>query len=530
MIVPVIVTAIILFPFLLYIIFPTTDLIPLSIDIYARPGGGGEHPADGGAVGETETETAANGAPTKPPADGEREQQPQPTVADDGGEPAQSQSQSQSPTPSQLESGSGGGGGEELDEEALERGKLSLAEVLDPFLDREGAIFGGLLMAVTLTTLLATNAAGKRPGVWTMTVPAGTIMCIRDFFWDWRRREKGRELSRRKRLAAEREKRSILEKDERKDKALDEKENGVIVDTDPEVDPEDPVKADADADADADEDEEDYGEKIPSRPSGASPRRAESGMAAYKSGSLVPVITETQIIQATMEDEELELERRSSPPPFPSPPILSKHSRSHSNETNDAVSSPVELLPKDQPASAIASQVPVQMAGSKSSSPEKSDEQRTPGAVSSSSSSSPEPLPTRSSSALKRPSPTRLRPKPRRTLSYYINEFYWWMSGTFPTVCAVFSHLPFALLPFAFSMFILVQGLVTKGWVQLFADGWAVWVQRTGFIGAIGGMGFLSVCLCNVRLSLFCLFHITLPPAPFFGFRCVSLIDRECLY
>jgi hypothetical protein len=43
-----------------------------------------------------------------------------------------------------------------------------------------------------------------------------------------------------------------------------------------------------------------------------------------------------------------------------------------------------------------------------------------------------------------------------------------------------------------------VQALVTKGWVPVFAHGWDRWVEKTGTVGAIGGMGFLSVILCNV--------------------------------
>jgi Na+/H+ antiporter NhaD/arsenite permease-like protein len=77
-------------------------------------------------------------------------------------------------------------------------------------------------------------------------------------------------------------------------------------------------------------------------------------------------------------------------------------------------------------------------------------------------------------------------------------DAYRWLQETFPTVTAVVAHLPFALVPFAFCMFILVEGLVTKGWVQVFAYGWDHWVSKTGTIGSIGGMGFLSVVLCNV--------------------------------
>ncbi|KAF3358685.1 hypothetical protein HYQ45_013218 [Verticillium longisporum] len=62
---------------------------------------------------------------------------------------------------------------------------------------------------------------------------------------------------------------------------------------------------------------------------------------------------------------------------------------------------------------------------------------------------------------------------------------------------AVLSHLPLALIPFAFAMFVLVQALVSKHWVATFAYGWKHWVDKTGVVGGIGGMGFLSVVLCN---------------------------------
>ncbi|KZT03924.1 uncharacterized protein LAESUDRAFT_744420 [Laetiporus sulphureus 93-53] len=78
-------------------------------------------------------------------------------------------------------------------------------------------------------------------------------------------------------------------------------------------------------------------------------------------------------------------------------------------------------------------------------------------------------------------------------------ERYWArFSFTFPTVTAIAKRLPFPLLPFAFLMFILVQGLSSQGWVELFARWWAAWVHRTGLLGAIGGMGFLACMFCNV--------------------------------
>ena len=60
----------------------------------------------------------------------------------------------------------------------------------------------------------------------------------------------------------------------------------------------------------------------------------------------------------------------------------------------------------------------------------------------------------------------------RETMVSLVKKAYRWSQETFPTVTAVLSHLPYALLPFAFSMFILVQGLKSRGWVTLFAYGW----------------------------------------------------------
>jgi Na+/H+ antiporter NhaD/arsenite permease-like protein len=78
-----------------------------------------------------------------------------------------------------------------------------------------------------------------------------------------------------------------------------------------------------------------------------------------------------------------------------------------------------------------------------------------------------------------------------------------WFRITFPTAATVLAGLPFALIPFAFCMFILVQALVTKGWVPVFAHGWDAWVTKTGTVGAVGGMGFLGVLLSNVSFANF---------------------------
>lgn len=75
-------------------------------------------------------------------------------------------------------------------------------------------------------------------------------------------------------------------------------------------------------------------------------------------------------------------------------------------------------------------------------------------------------------------------------------------TSRFPTITSVLRRLPVALLPFAFLMFILVQGLTTKGWVELLAKWWSHWVTKTGPVGAVAGMGLLSCILCNVSSTI----------------------------
>ena len=83
------------------------------------------------------------------------------------------------------------------------------------------------------------------------------------------------------------------------------------------------------------------------------------------------------------------------------------------------------------------------------------------------------------------------------TLMSIISEQWAWCRETFPTVTTVLRTLPYPLVPFALCMFVLVQALGSKGWVAVFAYGWSHWIEKTGTIGAIGGMAFLSIILCN---------------------------------
>ncbi|EMD30671.1 hypothetical protein CERSUDRAFT_101113 [Gelatoporia subvermispora B] len=72
------------------------------------------------------------------------------------------------------------------------------------------------------------------------------------------------------------------------------------------------------------------------------------------------------------------------------------------------------------------------------------------------------------------------------------------VTAIFPTVTVIAKRLPYPLLPFAFLMFIQVQGLATKGWLELLAGWWAAWIRKTGTLGAVGGMGFIACMFCNI--------------------------------
>ncbi|KAG8983554.1 hypothetical protein FRB90_005910 [Tulasnella sp. 427] len=65
-----------------------------------------------------------------------------------------------------------------------------------------------------------------------------------------------------------------------------------------------------------------------------------------------------------------------------------------------------------------------------------------------------------------------------------------------PTSYTIFTRLPFPLIPFAFSMFILVQAL-GSAWIPVFARWWTAWAGKTGTVGCVLGMYVISVAGCN---------------------------------
>ncbi|KAI1826793.1 hypothetical protein F4861DRAFT_46607 [Xylaria intraflava] len=354
MVVPVVITAIILFPFLLYILFASESLIPSSIKMHeldeaarARKPVNPNIPYGRGTAGEEEKQLANNDA-------------------------------------GQL---------------------LSLEEIMNPFLDKVGAAFGGVIMAATLITILVLNevlsSQDKETRVFYVTLPAAGVMLTFDLVWGWMNRKETRKI-------AQAGRKQVAEAAESKRRQL----------------------------------------------------AAEAGVADAKPSS------------ATLQDRTVN-ERVGAG--------NAKPAGSSENTSSQQSSANSPTLVHDDESSSLKVE----------GSPLRADTQSTEGIEKEKKRAADEIAATLRlvSSSSKDDNPS--------TLVSFCSDRYRWLQDTFPTVVAVFTHLPFALLPFSFEMFILVQGLVTNGWVPVFAYGWDHWVHKTGTIGAIGGMGFLSVVLCN---------------------------------
>jgi Na+/H+ antiporter NhaD/arsenite permease-like protein len=321
-IVPVIATGIVLFPFLLYIIFNDESLIPASIKMEDLPE-------------ELKNKKPVN--PNIPFAKG---------VLDE------------------REGENDFSGNEEQEKQ------LSLEEILNPFLDRKGAMFGAGIMAATLVTLLVLNASSSGGGhahpVFWVTLPAAFVMFCFDLTCGWLSREETRTIAREGRQRVE---------------------------------------------------------------------TAQAERAEVRRKSLAEVDSDAIELSDTFKTTN------------------TAHEKDHSSDV--ATSS---RQPEEKETLAEREAWP-------------SDEE------------------------------TKHARTRRTTLVSLTTDSYRWAQETFPTTMTVFNHLPLALVPFAFCMFVLVQALVTKGWVPVFAYGWDHWVEKTGTVGAVGGMGFVSVILCNVSWS-----------------------------
>lgn len=472
MIVPVIITGVVLFPFLLYIIFPSTDLIPAKITIHSlgEQGGNGQ------------------GSPV--------EAQP--------ARPSDPENPERSLTPAMTEAA--------IDPEQAERDKLDLSELIDPFLDKEGAVFGGGLIAVALITLLAVNAAGLKPGVYTITVPAGAIMFLRDVSYDWRKRKESWALERRREEEEEREKEK--ENEEADSGRIEEKERvpsrassssssfGLGNERDGRAlsPPADRLPGGVAGDLYDLEEKRRTGFAGDGTPDVRIEEASDDEKSEKRSIDLSPAMS-SSLEDTLLQSSGLEHLASSQPSTLASPPLRAD-GLSNANDDGPVSRSPHSSshLSNSRPISVLTDSPRT----SPSASPGPLPETKTaPPAIS----QTPYPplRPSHLATPLSSSSSTSPPPPPRRrtTLASYLKPRLRWISITFPTVCAVFDHLPFLLVPFAFCMFILVQGLVTKGWVQVFANGWQKWTARTGPVGAVGGMGFISVVLCNVSSPFF---------------------------
>ncbi|KII85916.1 hypothetical protein PLICRDRAFT_115357 [Plicaturopsis crispa FD-325 SS-3] len=71
------------------------------------------------------------------------------------------------------------------------------------------------------------------------------------------------------------------------------------------------------------------------------------------------------------------------------------------------------------------------------------------------------------------------------------------LAARFPTFFTALPRLPFALIPFAFSQFILIEGLVHQGWIEVFAR-WLAIASKGELFSTVWLVGVLGVILCNI--------------------------------
>lgn len=373
MIVPVVVTAIVLFPCLLYIVFAHPHLIPLEITMHEL------------------SDEAKNRTPVNPNI----------------------------PNASRTEEDYTGASAEEQGK------KLSLEEIMNPFLDKKGAMFGAVIMTATLVTVLAVNAAsqntGEHPVFW-VTLPAAFVMFCWDLALGWINRHETRDIARRGlRTRGEQE---LQEGEETR--SLQQAETG-------------------------------------SRAPSSREAHIFPLNIVYEKGS-------NSRTESSLDDKKaIELKNLSSRSDNEEPAAYTdKGNHEETIQEKDGITSRAsQEAPEGDPGASGTAKA--------ESDVEEATRSRRPG----------------DSTALG-------TPKEPTSLESLLEDAYRWCQETFPTATTVLSHLPFALVPFALCMFVLVEALVTKGWVPVFAYGWDHWVNKTGTVGAVGGMGFLSVILCNV--------------------------------
>jgi Na+/H+ antiporter NhaD/arsenite permease-like protein len=107
--------------------------------------------------------------------------------------------------------------------------------------------------------------------------------------------------------------------------------------------------------------------------------------------------------------------------------------------------------------------------------------------------STPTDPPRPTADPLSTPIPQSFMKRRRAALAEFNTQF----QRHFYTLHTALPRLPFALVPFAFSQFILVEALAHQGWIDVFAR----WLDRASGLGiypTIWLIGVLGVVLCNI--------------------------------
>ncbi|KAI0164081.1 hypothetical protein GGR57DRAFT_489741 [Xylariaceae sp. FL1272] len=411
MIVPVVITALLMFPFLLYFVFADEKLIPNTITMHDLS------------------------------EDQKKEKPVNPHIPFARGSAAEE---------------------EKKLADTAEGNLLSLVEIMNPFLDKPGAIVGGTIITAALVSILVINAKsginGQETPVFYITLPAAVIMLAFDIAWGWINRHETREISRAGRKQ--------IEEEETRAAAERNAEAGVL------------------------------GSRMESPEADDSDNQDEK---SHRSGSFTAQTSDEEKTESVTISQDYAADRSSnsevgnklsvggtSPHDSSIAMLMPKKGPEPVSKTSEqterlAPNEDIHLASPQNRADTQNTQITHTTQNTLSTQGIENEKQKAQGQVSF----------AKSEKARKQTSDRQ------KTLVSVTTDAYRWSQETFPTVVAVLAHLPFALLPFSFEMFILVQGLSTKGWVPVFAYGWDHWIDKTSTVGAVGGMGFLSVILCN---------------------------------
>jgi Na+/H+ antiporter NhaD/arsenite permease-like protein len=479
MIVPVTVTAIFLFPFLLYIVFADESFIPLSIKLHQLP------------------EEATRRIPVNPILQTARR-------ADEDVE-------------------------ERLPDHEQGHRLLSLEEILNPFLSKSSAAFATIVMAAALVTLLTLSATASNndqyPVFW-VTLPAAFLIFSWQISFGWLHRHETRWIARKGREEVERaraerstrEEEARREEEEREErneqdeqdeqKSPDKQENRVRYENqDQDVRESSECQDQKDRENHKNHDQDDqndpdgptfvvFYEPAPMR------RQPMSAQLEIQSGAGAAA-SKTEPDMDDIEKETMPVLGRidRGPTSTPSTPFVP-------HKTKGAA--PIAII---QPKSSTSMHVqkdnqsqdgraPIRATSTPDEEQEltradsESQQQAPPGTTSSGKANKEE------LNLSKRDSLQIARTRP--TLVSLLADGYRWAQETFPDITVVIMRLPYTLVPDILCIFILVQALASTGWIEAFAYGWDRWVEKTGPVGSISGMGFLSTILCNVS-SIFSL-------------------------